>query len=212
MQPLDKETWISDPIRDALIIRDKVTYLAWWGDFHWFALRYLHINQAVNGICMTVSTEQSSETPSGHKTSCQYLSDNQTHTAEEDDQSADRNLQIRGRDPSPGCGPRNLEGLCLWARCSPVEGSGGDRSPPPSAPSPLLWTPSLWKVEDRGMEMMKRRRRMESDPVSFYPSCDQNKDYGSEQITLDLDLHVAVYRIDLITTDTTDVLASSFFM
>lgn len=91
-----------------------------------------------------------------------------------DEQSSDRNLQIHGLGLCPCCGPHTREGLCPRARCSPAGDNVSDCSPPPSAPSPLPCTLYLWKVGDKGMERTKRRRRMESDPASSYPSCGQN--------------------------------------
>lgn len=100
-----------------------------------------------------------------------------TNAAEEINKGSDRNLQIHGLGLALHCGPRNLEGLCLRAHCTPVEGNVGDRSPPPSAaPSPLLpCTLYLCKVEDKGTERTRRKRRTESDHVSSYPSCESKR-------------------------------------
>lgn len=95
-----------------------------------------------------------------------------------DEPSAHGDLHIHGPGLSLGCDPRNLLGLCLRAHCSPVGDSGVDWSPPPCAPSPRPCTLYLGTVEGMGMETRKRRRRMESDPASFYPSCEHKHEGG----------------------------------
>lgn len=124
---------------------------------------------------------------------------------------ADRNLQIHGLGLALGCGPRNLEGLCLGARCTPVVGNGSECSPPPSAPSPPPCTLYLWTVEGKGMERRKRRRRKESDPASFYPSCDTNIEDGCEWLKNTVlwqkssEVQVVVYWVVIMVTgDMTD--------
>lgn len=97
------------------------------------------------------------------------------YSSRRDEESADRNLQIRGLGLFPCCVLHIREGLSpLRARCTPAGDNVSGCSPPPCAPSPLPCTLYLWKVGDKGTERMKRRRRMESDPVSSYPSCERN--------------------------------------
>lgn len=76
-------------------------------------------------------------------------------------------LQIRGLFLARGYGPHNLGGLGLQGHWNPGEDNEWTCSPPPSDPFPLPWTLCLWNEEDRGMERMRRKRRMENDPASF---------------------------------------------
>lgn len=76
-------------------------------------------------------------------------------------------LQIRVLFLARGYGPHNLGGLGLQGHWNPGEDNEWTCRPPPSDPSPLPWTLCLWNEEDRGMERMRRKRRMESDPASF---------------------------------------------
>lgn len=78
-----------------------------------------------------------------------------------------RDLQILGRDLSLGCGPRNPGGLCPRGRRSPAEGSVGDCSPPPGAPSPPPCSLYLWRTAGRGRGRTRTRRKTGSGRASF---------------------------------------------